>query len=359
MRFDTNSNKSTCDINYLTGEEQFNTLIHLVNLDQRIAENDSIIEPFEAILDVALREAFNEEPVSSASHLFLQRILYRINRLKLFWYDDLENYTNEASAYLSSVRSRVEMAWQNLESSHVDIAALKAVPVKNTLKDWVDDDLSPEPSETSLYFRDEMTREGYLELLKITSLDGLVEASQLSRVLGGVGNEVQSTLTRILLEEYGGGRLARKHSSLFSVMLKALDMKSEPEAYFDNSPWEILANINHSFVLCERKRNFLRYVGGLLYTEISVPAAFTVYCQAAERLGLSKESSVYWNLHIKEDQRHGLWMLEDVAFPLLDKYRQDAWEILWGYAQQRFISARASQAVVLSLRETGTVPLRR
>ena len=215
MRFDANSNKSTCDINFLTGEEQLNTLIHLVNLDQRIAEKNSIVEPFEEILDAALAEAFHDEGVSSASHLFLQRILYRINRLKFFWYDDLENYTNEASTYLSSVRSRIEMAWQNWELSQVDIEPLKTKSVRNTLEDWVADDLSPELCKTSLYLRDEMSKEGYLELLRITSLDGLVEASQLSRVLGGVGNEVQSMLTRILLEEYGGGRLAKKHSPFF------------------------------------------------------------------------------------------------------------------------------------------------
>jgi hypothetical protein len=200
-----------------------------------------------------------------------------------------------------------------------------------------------------------MTEAGYHQFLKIASLDGLVEASQLSRILGGVGNEVQSMLTKIFLEEYGGGRLTRKHSSYFSSMMKKLGISPEPEAYFDLAPWEVLVNTNHSFVLCELKRNFLRYIGGLLYTEISVPAAFKSYSLAGERLGLGNEAIGYWELHIKEDQRHGQWMIDDVALPLVDKYGDYAWEIIWGYDQQRFISARASQAIVQSLYEMDAI----
>jgi hypothetical protein len=355
MHLHINSHTTTYDIDYHEAEEQFNALIHLENLDRHIVESDSILEPFEETLDIALKEAFAEETASLDSSLFLQRVLYRINRLKLFWYDDLKNYTNEASPYLTSVRSRIETAWQDWELSHLDIESLQTLPVKDALQNRVAEDLSPDPSEAGLYFRDEMTEAGYRRFLGIASLDGLVEASQLSRILGGVGNEVQSMLTRILLEEYGGGRLARKHSSFFSAMLREFGMNPEPEAYFDITPWEVLVNTNHSFVLCELKRNFLRYVGGLLYTEISVPASFKNYSQAGERLGLSKEATGYWDLHIKEDQRHGRWMLEDVAFPLVDKYGESAWEIIWGYDQQRFISARASQAIVQSLREMESV----
>ena len=164
-----------------------------------------------------------------------------------------------------------------------------------------------------------MSLAGYRRLLAIASLDGLVEASQLSRTLGGVANHIHSMMTRLLVEEYGGGRLNRKHSTFFSAMLNELNMSTEPEAYFDLVPWQVLAGINQSFLLSERKRFYLRYVGGLLYTEISVPAGFDNYRAAAERLGLSEAARGYWELHIKEDQRHGQWMLHDVALPLADK----------------------------------------
>ena len=350
MSLKTDSASQVSDINFQDVERQFTHLLNLGGLDQQIAEKSSLKEGFEDALEHALSDGLVEcEPQAL---LFLQRTLYRINRLKLFWYDDLKNYTNEGSLYLFGIQNRIESSWQNWESNYTDIEPTGTVAeVKKALRDRVTEDLDPKPSTEGLYFRNEMTKIGYRRLLAIASLDGLVEASQLSRVLGGVGNEVQSMLTRIFSEEYGKGILARKHSTYFSTMLKQFKMDTQPEAYFDLAPWEVLANINHSFFLCERKRNFLRYIGSLLFFEVSVPAAFENYKLAGERLGLGPEATNYWELHIKEDLRHGRWMVDDVALPLVDRYPDLAWEIVWGYDQQRFISTRASQAIARSVRE--------
>ena len=130
-------------------------------------------------------------------------------------------------------------------------------------------DVDPPLTQTDRYLREQMTAAEYRHLLAIGSIDGLVEASHLSRILGGVGNEIQSTLTRVLIEEYGGGRLPRKHSTFFAQMLAHFDMSTEPEAYFDLVPWQVLASINHNYLLTERKRYFLRYNGGLTYFEVA------------------------------------------------------------------------------------------
>lgn len=51
-------------------------------------------------------------------------------------------------------------------------------------------------------------------------------------------------------------------------------------------------------------------------TQVAGPSIYRTYLAAAERLNLSDESSGYWALHIKEDERHGRQMVEDVAVPL-------------------------------------------
>jgi len=350
MSLKANSSVEISDINFQDIERQFTYLLNIVDLDQKVDEIPALKEDFEDALEYALSDGLAER--ESQALLFLQRILYRINRLKLFWYDDLENYTNEDSHYLFRIQNRIESTWQDWESNHTEVKPINTtVEVRTAIQDRVAEDLNPKPSTEGLYFRNEMTETGYRRLLAIASLDGLVEASQLSRVLGGVGNEVQSMLTRIFFEEYGKGVLAKKHSTYFSTMLEKFKMDTRPEAHFDMAPWEVLANINQSFFLCERKRNFLRYIGSLLFFEVSVPAAFENYKLAGERLGLSPEAANYWELHIREDQRHGRWMVNDVALPLVDRYPKLAWEIVWGYDQQRFISARASQAIARSVRE--------
>jgi heme oxygenase-like protein len=297
----------------------------------------------DAAVATALPAAYGG-PQDAVAERFLQRTLYRINRLMLFWYDDLHAYERERSPYLLALRDRIERAWQAWELLPHDVQALRREPVVDGLRRRAARDVDPPPSDAGRFFRDEATLPAYRMLLAIASLDALVEASQLSRTLGGVSNDVHATLTRLLLEEYGGGRPARKHSAYFHAMLTALGMDTTPEAYFDVVPAEVLAGINQSFLLSDRKRFFLRYVGGLLYTEVSVPAAFRCYRAAAERLGLPSAAMAYWDVHIKEDARHGPWMLNDVALPLAARYPADAWELLLGYDQQRGLSARAGAA---------------
>lgn len=337
---------------YDRAEQQFIQLLETEDLDKKLAANLVSASEFEKVLNTAIEIAYTEASEDDFAHSFLQRILYRINRLKLFWYDDLRHYTNERSLYLRKVRDQIEEAWQQWEAAQFDLAVYQRIgDLKEALCDRFTADVDPPVSADGLFYRDRVTEKGYRRLVAIASLDGLVEASQLSRTLGGVGNEVHAVLTRLLIEEYGGGRFARKHSSHFTTMLEELGMQTEPEAYFDLVPWQLLAVINHSFLMTERKRYFLRYIGGLLYGELSVPATFRNYQAAGERLGLSAAAMSYWNLHIKVDELHGRWMLNDVALPLVEQYPTDAWEMVFGYDQQRFLSDRAGTAVTQAVRQ--------
>ena len=78
---------------------------------------------------------------------------------------------------------------------------------------------------------------------------------------------------------------------------------------------------------------------------------------AGQRLGLSSKATSYWDIHMKEDIRHGQWMLNDVALPLIEMYKNNAWEILLGYDQQKFLSTRATSAIVASIRKAENDPV--
>ena len=350
-----NKKVSAADLSDYFGNalDELTALMQLADLDQTVSSEPSVKSELDEAVTFAINLAYGESG-NDASHLFLQRLLYRINRLKFFWYDDLNNYNNERSEYLRSLRDRIEAAWQSWE--------LTQFPSENDQGDVTDalrrraaEDVAPPPSRDGMYFRDHVGVSGYRRLLEIASLDGLVEASQLSRTLGGVSNEIHAMMTRLLVEEYGGGRITRKHSSFFTHMLDELGIDARPEAHFNVVPWQVLATINHSFLLSERKRFYLRYAGGLLYTEVSVPAAFDNYRRAAERLGMSEKARGYWDLHIKEDERHGRWMLHDIALPLAKMYPANASEIVLGYDQQKFMSARAGKATVDAVKQVDYV----
>ncbi|PAX51226.1 iron-containing redox enzyme family protein [Brunnivagina elsteri] len=367
-------NDSFLSDEYDFAEQRFIELLALENLDRRLYVEPQLASEFENILAIAIvagyegnleknnpsdKQSLMPKTLSNigneTAHLFLQRILYRINRLCLFWYDDLHNYDNERSIYLQQIRDRIETAWQkwelaqtNLETLHDE--ALQNLDVKQALINRVKSDLNPEISAESRYIREEMNEAGYGHLLAIASFDGLVEGSRLSRILGGTANPIQCTLIKVLLEEYGNGRFNRKHSTFFAQMLNEFGMNTQPEAYFDLVPWEVLACANHNFLMTERKRHYLRYCGGLTYFEVSGPSAYRNYLTAAQRLGLSDAAMGYWDLHIREDERHGQWMLDDVALPLAEMYPNDAWELVLGYDQEKSMGNRASEAIVASIR---------
>lgn len=326
-------------------------LIAVPGLDAALAADPRLAAPFEATLDEALAAAFGGGEGDQAAHRFVQRTLYQINRLSFFWFDPLSNYDNERSTYLARIRERIEARWQGWETGHMDLAALRVTSeVQAALRERAARDVVFRPSRRADFFARQVGLAGYRRLLEIFSLDALVEASQLSRTLGGVGNHVHAYVTRVLLEEYGGGRPHHKHSAYFGQMLEHFGMDATPEAYADAVPWEVLANINQSFLLSERKRWYLRYMGGLLYTETSTPAGFTPYHQAALRIGVPEAASIYWSIHIKADRVHGRWMLEEIALPLAERYPYDAWELLWGYDQQAAFAERAGHAIMAEAR---------
>jgi hypothetical protein len=336
---------------YEDAEQLFIELLATENLDNLTEKEASKAWDFEQALATAITAAYENGDGDQQAHRFLQRILYRINRLKLFWYDDLRHYDNERSLYLSSCRNKIEAAWQGWELAQIDVPTLQQLDVKQALIERATVDVDPALSPDSRYIREEISEVGYRHLLAIGSFDGLVEGSRMTSILGGAANEVQCTLVRVFLEEYGNGRLSRKHSTFFAQMLAEFGMNTEPEGYFDLVPWEVLACDNHNFLTTERKRYFLRYSGALTYFEVAGPAAYRNYLTAAQRLGLSEAAMGYWELHIREDERHGRWMLDDVALALAQMYPNDAWELVLGYDQEKLMGDRAAKAVVRSIRE--------
>lgn len=335
---------------YDAAEQQFIQLLTTEDLDHQVMARSGLNDQFEQALASALATAYPDSgPLPEAENRFLHRILYQINRLHFVWYRDLAQYTNERSIYLQQVRDRIEAVWQPWETAQLDVAQMQQLTseqIKQALVERAEQDVEPPLSENKRYIREQITRSGYRHLIAIASLDGLVESSRLCHILGGASNEVQATLIRVLLEEYGNGRLNRKHSTFYAQMMQELDLNPEPEAYLDWVPWQVLASINHNFLLTQRKRHFLRYIGGFTFFEIVGPSIYRDYVTAASRLRLSDTAMGYWELHIREDERHGQWMVQQAALPLVDLHPEAAWELVLGYDQEKAMGERAGSAVL-------------
>jgi hypothetical protein len=335
---------SFTDAEARAADAQFAALTGAVNLDRKLRANPGMAARFEGALTRAIRSAYGEPAGIDAAHWLIQRTLYRVNRLGLFWYDDPRHYVNERSPYLMAVRERIERGWQEWEMRELDAAALRRLEAPLALRSRVRGDVNAAPSAAGRYFAEATTAAGYCRLVQIAALETLSEVSHLSRALAGPANDIQATLTRVLVER-------QRQSTFFRGILDACALSAAPEAYFELVPWEALASINQSFLLSDRRRHFLRYVGALLYRETSAPTAFREYRAAAARLGFSGAARGYWDAHAEHDARHGRWLLEGVALPLAAHHRGDAWEIVLGYDQQKRIGERAAAAIARSARD--------
>ncbi|KAG2440103.1 hypothetical protein HXX76_004217 [Chlamydomonas incerta] len=362
-------------VDFRAAERAFLRLLAAPGLDGRVARAEAAaaedLQQLERAAAAAAARAYGSlgndgSPQAAACHTFLQRLLYRINRLNHFWYDDLRLYDNERSTVLAALRERVEGAWQRWEAVGSDTGssggggigvrpeAYQGMSVEQLIagvRSRAAVDVAPPPGPAALYIRDRMSLAGYRHLLAVGSLDGLVEASRQSRVCAGAANEVSATVFKVLMEEYGGGKLARKHSTFYASMMAQLGLDTRLEAHFDLLPWQWLAGANHNFLLTERRRHYLRYCGGLTYFEVNGPSVYRTYCAAGQRLGLPATGWGYWELHVREDERHGRQMVEEVAVPLIKRYgAADGWEVLFGYDQEVAMSGRAAEALVADIR---------
>jgi hypothetical protein len=332
-----------------------NACVHQVGLDERASREPEWAEALRGRVSRASEQAWAldgpiEDWTRAPLRLDTQRALYAINRLNLYWCDGPEAYQNERSRLLADFRDLLEAPWQRWLARRMPADELEPSNAEKILRSWAKRDLTPHPTPDDAWIAEEMTADGYRRLLEIVSLNALTEASQLSRALGGAASPAQSMMFRILMEEYGAGRLEKKHSTHFARMLEAQGMSAKPESYFWRVPWEALSAINHAFYLAENKRFYLRFCGAFTYTELSTPVSFARYARAAARLGFSDGHGDYWALHVREDGRHGPWMLEQVALPLLQRFPERRRDLLFGYAQQRSVEAMAGVAVARACR---------
>lgn len=332
-------------------DRTFARLVRLPNLDERVEKEPSLVRPLHDWLDGALERAWRpgasvDDATLSADRLACHRLLYGVHRLSLYWFDDPANYVNEHSRVLRELAGRIEEAWQAWLHARVSSDEVTTPEPARLLRAWVERDRTETASDDGRWFAEDAGIAAYRRLLEIASLNGLVEASQLARVLGGASDPVQATLVRIFLEEYGGGRLHRKHSSFFAAMLEEQGLSTTPEAYLDRVPWEALAVINQAFFLTANRSEYVRFCGAFTYTEVSTPASFARYSAATKRLGLGDGRIDYWTLHVKEDLRHGKWMIDEIAAPLLERFPEQASSLLRGYVEQRLIESDAARATI-------------
>lgn len=152
------------------------------------------------------------------------------------------------------------------------------------------------------------------------SLDFLVEASHMTKIIAGDFGKIQSEIFKVLIDEFGYGVHNTKHSQLFKETLKSIGLETDSHKYwqFYQTSTLLLNNLFH--YITSNKQHFFKYLGALCLAE----QMFGPYCQkVAECLTTvfhDKVNKHYYLEHKHIDKYHADTMFNNVILKVIDLY---------------------------------------
>ncbi|WP_372784738.1 iron-containing redox enzyme family protein [Phenylobacterium sp.] len=163
----------------------------------------------------------------------------------------------------------------------------------------------------------------YRNFLVQSSPDLLAEAS--ASALGVIGEygEPQSALFRILIDEFGYGAPAKKHSVLYRATMRSFGLDDAYNGYW---PWfdtEALALHNAIHWLFQNPRNFFRQVGFLLHAETAYQRSTLAHHRYLREFHPDADAR-YFGEHAHIDLHHTRMMIDEAVTPLVAKFGAEA-----------------------------------
>jgi hypothetical protein len=156
----------------------------------------------------------------------------------------------------------------------------------------------------SRWFEERGTQRQFAEFAVHRSAYQLKEADPHTWVIPRLAGRPKAACVEIQSDEYGGGREADMHASLFADVLEALGLDSGYGAYIDRLPGVTLATVNliSFFGLHRRWRGAL--VGHLAGFEMTSVAPMGRYAATVDRLGLPPAARRFYAVHVTADAYH-------------------------------------------------------
>jgi hypothetical protein len=215
--------------------------------------------------------------------------------------------------------------------------------VEQRLVDLVTADDGP---SLSRYLRDEGTADQFREFVVHRSAYQLKEADPHSWAIPRLWGGPKAALIEIQSEEYGEGKLAAMHSTLFANVMRSLGLDASYGAYHDVIPGSTLATVNlmSMFGLHRRWRGAI--VGHLAGFEMTSTEPNRRYAHALRRLGFHGEALHFYDEHVEADATHEVLAAHHLAAGLAAQDPSVADDIVFGAASLLEMEARFAQSLI-------------
>lgn len=195
----------------------------------------------------------------------------------------------------------------------------------------------PSPALTAIAAARDRETAADLYLVQL-ALDGLTEASAMSRNLAGAYGPEQSALFKIFIDEFGYGVHDAKHTTIFAKLLRSRGMATHVHAYWNFYLAGPLATNNYYYYLSRDHAKFFRYAGAVTYAEAVFAPAFVEMIKVYRDIFGADVDLHYCDEHAHIDEHHGRITREQVLLALAERHGPRVIpELLRGIAEARLI----------------------
>ncbi|MGI5324658.1 iron-containing redox enzyme family protein [Actinomadura nitritigenes] len=217
----------------------------------------------------------------------------------------------------------------------------------------------PSPALTAIAAADDRESAADLYLVQL-ALDGLTEASAMSRNLAGAYGPEQSALFKVFIDEFGYGVHDAKHTTIFAKMLRSRSMATHVHAYWNFYLAGPLATNNHYYYLSRDHAKFFRYAGAVTYAEAVFAPAFVEMVKVFRDIFGDSVDLHYCDEHAHIDEHHGRITREQVLLALAERHGPRVVpELLRGVAEARLIGGWFEDDTAAQIRWSDTLPRHR
>ena len=227
-------------------------------------------------------------------------------------------------------RAEVELAFLERLNDEVGPASADRLgDVRGTLVEWVAGASGP---SLSTFLAESGSLDEFREFCIHRSAYQLKEADPHTFAIPRLWGEAKAAMVEIQHDEYGSGRAAEMHSTLFATTMTALDLDPVYGAYLDRLPGSTLATVNLAsmFGLHRRWRGAL--TGHPAVFEITSVEPMGRYSRALARMGIGPGGRRFYDVHVAADVRHGLIALERMVAGLTEAEPHLGADLLFGAA---------------------------
>jgi hypothetical protein len=199
----------------------------------------------------------------------------------------------------------------------------------------------------SKFIRGRATLDQFREMLMHRSLYHLREADPHTFVIPRISGRPQAALVEIQLDEYGGGKTDRMHSTLFRHVMIHFGLDTTPGAYVRVVPAATLATNNLMFMFALHRRLRAALLGQLAVFEMNSSLPNRRYGDGMRRLNGGPTSATrYFDEHVEADAVHEQIAAHDLCAAFCAQEPDQTPTLLFGAAAWLLLETRLNQHLV-------------